>query len=67
MIGLVVDSNSQMPVDLARRFGIVVVPLTVTIDGADRLEGVDLVADEFYGHWRDGHVPQVSTSQPCSS
>lgn len=64
MIGLVVDSNSQMPPELAHRFGISVVPLTVTVDGDDRLEGIDLDADEFYGFWRDGHTPEVSTSQP---
>lgn len=64
MIGLVVDSNSQMPVDLAAALGAVVVPLTVTVDGVDHLEGVDLDADAFYAHWRNGHVPEISTSQP---
>ncbi len=42
MIGFVVDSNSQLPTELAERFSIDVVPLTVTIDGVDYLEGVDL-------------------------
>jgi DegV family protein with EDD domain len=65
MIGLVVDSNSQLPVELAERFSIVVVPLTVTIDGVDHLEGVDLDADSFYEAWADGHTPEISTSQPA--
>lgn len=64
MIGIVVDSNSQLSAELADRFGIRVVPLTVTIDGVDHLEGVDLDADAFYDHWADGHVPTVETSQP---
>ena len=64
MIGIVVDSNSQMPDELAVRFGIEVVPLTVTVDGVDHLEGVDLDADDFYANWADG-VPEVSTSQPA--
>ena len=64
MIGLVVDSNSQMPPELAERFGIVVVPLTVSIDGVEYLEGVDIDADAFYAHWADGHAPAVGTSQP---
>ncbi len=64
MIGIVVDSNSQMPDELAARFGIEVVPLTVTVDGVDYLEGVDLDADDFYANWADG-VPEVSTSQPA--
>ena len=64
MIGLVVDSNSQMPLDLIERFGIEVVPMTVTVDGTDFLEGVDIDADGFYASWSNGHVPTIATSQP---
>lgn len=63
-IGIVVDSNSQMPADLARRFGIEIVPLTVTVDGVDHLEGVDLDADTFYGFWSGDRAPTIETSQP---
>jgi len=62
-IGIVTDSNSQIPPDLADRLGIVVVPLTVTIDGVEHQEGVDLDADDFYARFESG-TPQVSTSQP---
>lgn len=64
MIGIVVDSNSQMPVDLASRYRIDIVPLTVTVDGTDFAEGVDLAADAFYRFWADGKTPVVETSQP---
>ena len=64
MIGICVDSNSQLPDALAARFGIVVVPLTVTVDGVDHLEGVDITNAAFYAAWRDGHTPAISTSQP---
>lgn len=63
-VGIVVDSNSQMPSDLAHRFRIAVVCLTVTVDGVDHREGVDLDTDGFYAAWDDGHVPEVATSQP---
>ena len=63
-IGIVVDSNSQIPMDLAERHGIVVVALTVTVDGVEYREGVDLDADAFYEHWADGHEPKIETSQP---
>ena len=65
MIGVVVDSNSQLPPELVERFGIEVVPLTVTVDGVDHLEGVDFDADEFYAHWAGGHTPRIETSQPA--
>lgn len=64
MIGVVVDSNSQLPDELARRHGIAVVALSVTVDGVEHREGVDLTADEFYAAWTDGHEPKVETSQP---
>ena len=64
MIGLVTDSNSQLPAELAARYGVEVVPLTVTVDGVAHLEGVDLDADGFYALFADGRAPVVSTSQP---
>ncbi|HEV2810089.1 MAG TPA: DegV family protein [Acidimicrobiales bacterium] len=64
MIALVTDSNAQLPPELVERYGVEVVPLTVTVDGQAMLEGVDLDADAFYARFQGGHRPQVSTSQP---
>jgi DegV family protein with EDD domain len=64
MIGIVTDSNAQLPDDLVARYGVEVVPLTVIVDGVPRLEGVELDADAFYALFEGGHRPQVSTSQP---
>ena len=44
MIGICTDSNSQMPTALAERYDIEVVPVTVTVDDHEYLEGVDLDA-----------------------
>lgn len=63
MYKIVTDSNSQLPQDLRDRYGIEVVPITVTVDGVEYREGVDLDADGFYALWADGQ-PEVSTSQP---
>lgn len=62
MIALVTDSNAQLPDALRDRFGVHVVPLTVVVDGEDRLEGVDLFADEFYDRLAAG--AEVSTAAP---
>jgi DegV family protein with EDD domain len=64
MIGIVVDSNSQMSADLANRFGISTVALAVTVDGVEYREGIDLHADAFYAAWDHGHQPTIETSQP---
>jgi DegV family protein with EDD domain len=63
VIGLVTDSNAQLPPELAERYGVEVVPLSVTIDGEEYLEGVDLDAGEFYARFRTGR-PTVSTAHP---
>ncbi|MEP7204450.1 MAG: DegV family protein [Ilumatobacteraceae bacterium] len=64
MIGICTDSNSQLPQQLAERYDIEVVPVTVTVDDHEYLEGVDLDADEFYEMLRDDARPRMSTSQP---
>jgi DegV family protein with EDD domain len=64
MIGIVVDSNSQLPDSLAERYGIEVVPLTVTVDGVEHLEGVDLSHQAFYAAWDGAETPTITTSQP---
>lgn len=64
-IGIVTDSSSQITADLVERFDVEIVPMTVSIDGTDHLEGVDLDADAFYRCFEAGATPDVSTSQPA--
>jgi DegV family protein with EDD domain len=63
VIGLVTDSNAMLPQELAERYGVTVVPLTVTVDGVGYEEGVDLDADAFYARF-ESRRPAVSTAQP---
>lgn len=63
MIGFCTDSNSQIPEELARRFAVEIVPITVTMDGVDYTENVDLDADSFYERFAD-RSPEVATSAP---
>jgi DegV family protein with EDD domain len=63
VIGLVTDSNAQLPPELARRYGVEVVPFTVTLDGVAYAEGEDLDADAFWARF-EGRTPAVTTSQP---
>ncbi len=63
-IGIVTDSSSQITADLVERYDIEVVPMTVTIDDVDHLEGVDLDADRFYAAFGTGAPPVITTAQP---
>ena len=63
-VGVCTDSSAQLPAHLVERYDIEVVPITVTVDEHDYLEGVDLDADAFYAMFTGGTRPTVSTSQP---
>lgn len=65
MIGrtaVVTDSASYLPDAVRRQFGVHVVPLTITVDGREYREGVDLDADLFYPMLESATA--VTTSQP---
>ncbi|MGH9216349.1 MAG: DegV family protein [Acidimicrobiales bacterium] len=64
MIGVCTDSNAQLPEARCAAAGIEVVPITVTLDGVDYLEGVDLDADGFYAAFAAGRSPTVATAAP---
>ncbi len=64
MIGMCTDSGSQLPAELVARYGIEVVPLTVTVDGVSYLEHIELDADAFYARFDGGATPQISTAAP---
>jgi DegV family protein with EDD domain len=64
MIGICTDSNSQLPPQLAGRFSVEIVPITVIVDDREFLEGVDLEADGFYAYFTDTHQPTVTTTHP---
>lgn len=68
MIALLTDSASQMPPSLADRLGVAVVPVTVTIDGVDHLEGDELTPEAFYQQLATVEaLPTIATSQPSAS
>ena len=62
MIGLVTDSNSQLTGELAARYGVEIVPITLLIDETSYQEGVDLDVDDFYRRQAAG--AEITTSQP---
>jgi fatty acid kinase fatty acid binding subunit len=62
MIGLVTDSNAQLPADLRERYQVAVVPLTVVVDDQPYQEGVDITTAEFYARLAAG--ASVSTAAP---
>jgi DegV family protein with EDD domain len=61
-VRVVTDSTADLPVDLALRWGIVVIPLRVHFGEESFRDGMDLTLEEFYGRLSQGEFP--TTSQP---
>lgn len=67
MIKIITDSSADLPEELIKRYDITVVPLTVTIDGRDYLEKVDLTAEEFFTKmFASDILPKTSQPSPAS-
>lgn len=62
-IAIVTDSTAQVSAELARSLDVTVVPITITLDGVDHLEGVDLGAREFHDRYVEGET-EVTTAAP---
>lgn len=62
-IGIVTDSTADLPRELVREYEIEVVPLTVSLQGREYRDGVDITPTEFYRGMKAGG-PQPFTSQP---
>ncbi len=48
MVKVVTDSTGDVPVDIVRRLGIIVLPMIVEVDGVTHQDGVTLTREQFY-------------------
>jgi hypothetical protein len=62
-VGICTDSSSQLPAELAARHEVEVVPMTITVGGAEFLDGIDLDVDQFYAMVADADTP-VAAVEP---
>lgn len=66
MIRIITDSAADLPKETIEKYGITVVPLTVTIDGIEYTEGVDLKPEEFYQKMAaSSDLPKTSQPTPA--
>ena len=63
-VAVVVDSGAGLPVELAQRAQIYVVPMIVTIGGKTYRDGYDLSPAEFYSELRDLRTPPKTSAPP---
>lgn len=63
-VGIVTDSGSDIPRNLAAELGIEIVPLQINFDGQEYRDGIDLTQDEFYRRLAAEDITP-KTSQPA--
>lgn len=67
MLQLVTDSSADLPRELLDKYNISVVPLTISIDGIEYLEGVNLTPQEFYKKmFNSKELPKTSQPSPTA-
>src|SRR4051794_27320768 len=65
MIKIISDSSADLPKELIEKYDITLVPLTVTIEGTDYLEKVDLTPQEFFTKmFSTEELPKTSRRPP---
>ncbi len=65
MLQLVTDSSADLPKELLDKYNISVVPLTISINGVEYLDGVDLTPQEFYEKmFNSKELPKTSQPSP---
>ena len=68
-IKIVTDSSSGISLDEAKQLGIGIVPMPITIDGKEYMDGVDLFYDEAVERLKKGEVftkDNITTKRPGS-
>ena len=63
-VAIVTDSSSSLPLELAREYGIHVVPINVQFGAETFKDGVELSHDEFYLRLEAGGVAKTSQPSP---
>lgn len=67
MLQLVTDSSADLPKELMDKYNISVVPLTVSVEGMEYLEGVDIAPREFYEKmYNSRELPKTSQPSPTA-
>ena len=67
VVGVVTDSTSDLPLDVARDLGITVIPARVEFGAQVFLDGVDLSTDDFYRRLQSSPVLPKTSPAPIAA
>jgi len=66
MVKIITDSSADLPKEFIDKYNISVVPLTITLDGKEYLEDVDITSEEFFNKmFKSKELPKTSQPSPA--
>jgi len=67
LIKIITDSSADLPNEMVEKYDITIVPLTVSIEGKDYLEKIDISPQEFFKKmFSTNELPKTSQPSPAS-
>lgn len=66
MVKIITDSSADLPKEFIDKYNISVVPLTITLNGKDYLESIDITSEEFFKRmFVSEELPKTSQPSPA--
>jgi DegV family protein with EDD domain len=65
-ISIITDSSTYLPNEYVKKYGIIVIPLSLTWEGKNYLDGVDISAKEFYLRLKNANTLPTTSQVPVN-
>ena len=65
-VSIITDSSAYLPEDYVKKYGIIVIPLSLHWEGKSYLDGVDISANDFYLKLKNAHTLPTTSQVPAN-
>jgi DegV family protein with EDD domain len=65
-ISIITDSSTYLPNEYVKKYGIIVIPLSLTWEGKNYLDGIDISAKEFYLRLKNANTLPTTSQVPVN-
>lgn len=66
MVRIITDSSADLPKEFIDKYNILVVPLTIRLDGREYMESIDITSEEFFRKmFSSNELPKTSQPSPA--
>ena len=65
-VSIITDSSAYLPDEFVKKYGIIVIPLTLHWEGKSYLDGIDISANDFYVKLKNAHTLPTTSQVPIN-